>query len=219
MKLISQLVPNAEDLLALEPAELGGVLLEMLLSYPPTHQLNRYNFSIEPDAVRGYDPRFHTPIREALMDGWAWLEREGLIVPRVGVQGEWVSLSRRGKNLRDRAGVQAYYKANLLPKELLHPLIESKVYTVFLRGDYDTAVFQAFKEVEVAVRSRGLHRLRYRRPANAKGFRSCRRTSDGQECCSRRARIPCSPFRWSDWIVQEPAEPPSFGNQRPRRGY
>jgi uncharacterized protein (TIGR02391 family) len=42
-----------------------------------------------------------------------------------------------------------------LPKEQLHPLIATKVWATFLRGDYDTAVFQAFKEVEVAVRTAG----------------------------------------------------------------
>ena len=45
--------------------------------------------------------------------------------------------------------------ADRLPKKLLHPVIAQKVYHLFLRGDYDTAVFQAFKEVEVAVRNAG----------------------------------------------------------------
>ncbi len=40
----------------------------------------------------------------------------------------------------------------MLPVELLHPDIRDKVSGLYLRGDYDTAVFQAFKEVEVAVR-------------------------------------------------------------------
>ena len=51
--------------------------------------------------------------------------------------------------------MEAYRKANLLPKELLHPMIDYKAYPLFLRGEYDTAVFQAFKEVEVAVREAG----------------------------------------------------------------
>jgi uncharacterized protein (TIGR02391 family) len=49
--------------------------------------------------------------------------------------------------------VAAYRKASLLPFPELHPTILSRVYPLFLRGDYDTAVFQAFKEVEISVRN------------------------------------------------------------------
>ena len=42
-----------------------------------------------------------------------------------------------------------------LPEHELHPLIAQKVWSVFLQGDYDPAVFQAFKQVEVAVRNVG----------------------------------------------------------------
>src|SRR5262249_7924546 len=41
------------------------------------------------------------------------------------------------------------------PRTLLHPALTTKVVAEFIRGDYDTAVFQAFKEVEVAVRAKG----------------------------------------------------------------
>lgn len=36
-----------------------------------------------------------------------------------------------------------------------HPRIASEVYPAFLRGKYDTAIFEAFREVEVAVRDAG----------------------------------------------------------------
>jgi uncharacterized protein (TIGR02391 family) len=48
-----------------------------------------------------------------------------------------------------------YRKTSLLPKGQLHPLIAAKVYPAFLLGEYDTAVFQAFREIEVAVRRAG----------------------------------------------------------------
>lgn len=156
MKLFSQLVPEDTDLLELQPEELAGVLLEVLNSYPDGASIfHPNNFSTEPDILKGYPPRHGNDIRRALMEAWVWLEREGLLVPRVGDSNRWVEISRRGKQLKDRNGYDAYRKANLLPKELLHPLIGVKVAALFLRGEYDTAVFQAFKEVEVAVRSAG----------------------------------------------------------------
>ena len=88
------------------------------------------------------------------MEAWVWLEREGLIAPRPGEQTHgWVFITRRGALLKKATDLAAFRKANLLPKALLHPVIAQKVWSAFLRGEYDTAVFQAFKEVEVAVRN------------------------------------------------------------------
>jgi uncharacterized protein (TIGR02391 family) len=43
----------------------------------------------------------------------------------------------------------------ILPREILHPAIVQACWSAFLRGDYDTAVFQGFKELEVAIREMG----------------------------------------------------------------
>jgi uncharacterized protein (TIGR02391 family) len=90
-----------------------------------------------------------------LTAAWTWLENEGLLVRDPLQQSPSFSISKRAQPLRTREDFAAYRKANLLPKGQLHPLIASKVYPAFLRGEYETAVFQAFREVEVAVRTAG----------------------------------------------------------------
>lgn len=153
---IHSLVPDAAALLALEPEELAGVLMEYLNSLPPSEQrsLNRYNFGLG-HTVREYPPDRQEELSQALMEAWVWLEREGLLVPKPGSQGEWVVISRRGRQLRTRDQIRTYRHANLLPRHQLHPRIAQKVWAAFLRGDHDTAVFQAFKELEVRVREAG----------------------------------------------------------------
>jgi uncharacterized protein (TIGR02391 family) len=155
MKPISQIVPNPQDLLALPPEELGRVLLEYINSCDVIQlgRVSRYNLTHQADVVKGYDQRFWDGVKHALMEGWAWLEREGMIAPSPDTDMESVFITRRGQQLKDKAAFVSYLKASLLPRSLLHPQIADKVYSLFLGGDYDTAVFQAFKEVEVAVRT------------------------------------------------------------------
>ncbi len=151
---IFSLLPDAEALLALEPEELAGVVLQYLVSSGSEGQLNRYNFSL-PHTVKEYPPEYRESISMALMEAWVWLEREGLLAPKPGTQGEWIFVTRRGRQLATPKDLQAYRRGNLLPRQSLHPRLAQKVWASFLRGDYDTAVFQAFKEVEVRVREAG----------------------------------------------------------------
>ncbi|MCY3743571.1 MAG: TIGR02391 family protein [Candidatus Poribacteria bacterium] len=44
---------------------------------------------------------------------------------------------------------------DLLPKRLLHHVVFQKVLPIFMQGSYGPAVFEAFKQVEVAVREAG----------------------------------------------------------------
>lgn len=91
----------------------------------------------------------------ALMEAWAWLQSEGFLIKKATSAGDWFFVSRRAQRLKSREDFEAYRKASLLPKRQLHPLIASEVYPAFLRGKYDTAIFEAFREVEVAVRAAG----------------------------------------------------------------
>lgn len=91
-------------------------------------------------------------MKDVLLEAWSWLQGEGFL---VRLEHDIFFLSRRAKRLQSREDFAAYRKASLLPKGQLHPLIAAKVYPAFLRGEYDTAVFQAFREVEIAVRTAG----------------------------------------------------------------
>ncbi|MCX6691958.1 MAG: TIGR02391 family protein [Methanoregula sp.] len=149
------LFPDPDALLSLEPEELAGVVLEFLNSLGPEYSgqyLNSHNFSL-PHTVDGYPQQKKDEILKALMEAWVWLEREGMLAPQPGSFNEgWVFITRRGKQVSNREGLEQYHHSNLLPRQLLHPVIAQRVWSDFLRGEYDSAVFKAFKEVEVEVR-------------------------------------------------------------------
>ena len=156
MSTIYELIPDHEALLSLELEELAGIILEYLNSIPGPLELTRYHFG-SPETVAEYPSEYQESIRQALIEGWVWLENEGLIaLSRAGSHdGGRIFITRQGLKLKKSTDLEVYCRANLLPKKLLHPVIAQKVYHLFLRGDYDTAVFQALKEVEVAVRNAG----------------------------------------------------------------
>ncbi len=159
---LPSLVPNADDLLALDMEEVAGVLLTHLLSYGNNSgdgivnhgKISQYAFFNNRDQHPEY-PKRQTEVSQALMEAWSWLEHEGLLVRDPLQPSAWFVVSRRAQRLKSPDEFASYRKASLLTKGQLHPLIATKVYPAFLRGEYDTAVFQSFREVEVAVRSAG----------------------------------------------------------------
>src|SRR5215470_7775064 len=116
-------MPDADDLLALEPEELAGLLLEELIPNPANRPdtLHRTNLLNSGAYVHGYPNERHEDIRNALSEAWSWLEREGLLVhnPRHQGQWGWYMVTRRGMQVRNAVGLQEYRNANLLPKQLL----------------------------------------------------------------------------------------------------
>ena len=149
---LKNLIPDADALLLLEADELGSALLEHLHSPDVGNRGAFHPSGVLTPITEQYPREQRDRIEAVLSEAWTWLQREGLLVPKPGDQYGWMILSRRGVRLKARADVEAYRHGQLLPRKQLHPTMVAKVYSTFLRGDYDTAVFQAFKEVEVAVR-------------------------------------------------------------------
>jgi len=152
-------MPDPETMLVLEPEDVAGFLLEFFHSIREMdrqQRVMRLDWLESAQAIGDYPQKFHDPISMALMEAWSWLEREGLIAafPSRIASGSYF-ITRRGRMLKSRADVTEYNKRSGLPKHILHPVIVEKAWAAFVRGDYDTAVFQAFKEIEVSVRTAG----------------------------------------------------------------
>ncbi len=147
---IDDLIADSETLLALEPEELAAFVLKNLIAAENTGgSLIRHNYCLR---FQGQPE----DVQKAIVEAWVWLEQEGYIAPKAGLMvGPAVFITRRGKRLAESQDTSAYKRAGLFPKQFLHPFIAQKVWSAFIRGEYDTAVFQAFKQVEVSVRQAG----------------------------------------------------------------
>jgi uncharacterized protein (TIGR02391 family) len=158
MPRLGDLVPDVEVLLAMEPEQLAGCLLQVMNSRPGREKMLTIG-SWEYELFGGPTPPFsnqhHDAVFRALAEAWNWLEVQGLIVwpdASNGRSGYRVP-SRRGERLTSDDAFIEFLRGTELPREFLHPLLGETVWLLFLGGNYDTAVFQAFKQVEVAVRS------------------------------------------------------------------
>lgn len=102
----------------------------------------------------GYPPNFRQQVLLALSEAWAWLEAQGLLIPALDINGRngFRVLSRRAQAVEHEADLAPLSAARMLPKDLLHPAIAAKAWMPFMRGDYDAAVFEAMKQLEILTR-------------------------------------------------------------------
>jgi uncharacterized protein (TIGR02391 family) len=92
-------------------------------------------------------------VKLAIREAWALLEGAALLIDHPGYRGgQMKMLSRRAKRLGRETDIRRAFSARLIPKESLHESIREDVWSLYHRGKYDTAVFEAMKAVEVAVR-------------------------------------------------------------------
>ncbi len=159
MATLLAIFPDMADLLALEPEELAGVLVEIIpgVSQSAGFTLGDLTAPMFPPQGGGYPPGAQDEIAVALTEALSWLVNQGIVIlnPTQPASARWYLLTRRGRALNTRIDLETFRKGSTLPLDLLPQSLANKVHHLFLRGDHDTAVFQAFKEVEVAVRKAG----------------------------------------------------------------
>ena len=147
MPRLRDLVPDFAVLLAMEPEQLAGYLLQDMNSRPGRERMVTVNHWMS-DLFAGANPAYpmerQDAVFRALAEAWNWLEVQGLVVwpdQSNGRNGYRVP-SRRGERLTSDETFTQFPRGTELPKEFLHPAFREKVWLLFLGGDYDTAVFQ-----------------------------------------------------------------------------
>lgn len=151
--MFKDIFPDIGVALELEPEELASFVLKHLNKIG---KINRYNYTLgtSPEMFE-YAGQYLEEFKKRLMEAFIWLEREMFIAPEPGQDGEWRFITRRGKRVLQEEDFKTYARESLLDSRTLDPVLVRKVRPLFLRGDYDTAIFQAFKEVEIRVRKAG----------------------------------------------------------------
>lgn len=164
MRDLAQAIPDVDLLLALQPEELATKLLFILglrLEQPHTRSIHLGNALNETIGVFGNDAPWPIAraeeVKVAISEAWLYLVAQGMIIPSPdgnGVNGFSI-LSRRARAFENEAAFARHQTSRLLPKEILHERIADRVWSAFVRAEYDGAVFQAMKAVEVYVREVG----------------------------------------------------------------
>jgi len=158
---LPSLLPNIEILLHLPVEDVAGALLVHLNSYVHNNgaiaqhgklsQSEFFSWLWKNPPYPGNQQEF---VQRVFLEAWSWLQSEGLLA-RALDSHHLFFITRRGAAIKRREDFDSYRKGSLLPKHQLHPLIANAVYPIFLSGKYDTAIFEAFRQVEMAVREAG----------------------------------------------------------------
>ncbi len=145
--------PPIELALEMEPEELAPFVLKHLKEIG---KINRYNYTLNIGTdIKSYAGDNLELSQKHLMEAFIWLERELLLAPMPNQTGEWRFITRKGIKVLEEENFSSFSYSNLLASKNLHPILIRKVKPLFLRGDYDMAIFQAFKAIEVMVRKVG----------------------------------------------------------------
>jgi len=161
---ILDLFPTADRLLEASEVEIEGALLRRVMEVtddPMRRMTTRDSIATELFGIvigcYAHNIGQRKDVDKAISRAWRALENAGLIEepdPANGRNGYRV-ISQRGRAAVANDDVAAAKARSMFTREMFHPSLPDPAWNAFRAGDYDTAVFEAFKAVESAVRKKG----------------------------------------------------------------
>lgn len=156
MASLSKLVPEAQAVVAMQTPDLAGYVLEVLMSAGPMERgvWNRRNFCMQMgrEYAQPNQPADNA-VGIACSSAWSWLEANGFIARHPEQDNEWYLPTQQGEALRNHQALRRFMTSEQLPEVFLHPEFLPHVRPLFFQSRFETAVFEAFKTLEVAIRT------------------------------------------------------------------
>jgi uncharacterized protein (TIGR02391 family) len=152
------LMASVDDLLSLTPSQRDGILLKCVAQRANSTDpmATKYVFEEEivglyPVGIKASYPK-SIAANDALMESWQRLLSVGLIMQAPGQAARMMTLTSKGREAADSVIFEEITVRQRLSRDMLHHDIQGSVYDSFANGSYDTAVRDAFVQVEISVR-------------------------------------------------------------------
>lgn len=155
MPTLKQLILESRAVVEMHTADLAGYIFEVLMNTDAMNrgQWNRRNFCMEASREYGsHEGGSDQEVGVACSAAWSWLESNGLICRHPEQDNGWFVSTARGRQVRNHQGIRELISNEQLPEHFLHAEFISNVRPLFLQSRFETAVFEAFKTLEVAIR-------------------------------------------------------------------
>ena len=154
--------PTIEQLRVAPELEVERVLLRTVIEYcadgmhPMVTRDSIPTLLLEPGGY-AYNTQARSDLGRVIARAWRALENAGFIEEPDSSNGKNgfrvpSAEGRQAHTATDYIGVRMRTK---FTREMFHPSLPDAAWNAFSVGDYDTAVFEAFKSLEVAVRTKG----------------------------------------------------------------
>lgn len=145
-------LPSLAALQRLSPTEVGLRLIEV---WTKSNRLNALPDFVRAVAAEAYTGPDAIVAADVLMEGAAFLQREGLVIRDAYQSSDFYKLSRTGLRVA-KEGLAAVAFTRVETREMMHPVVAAEALPEMDRGPrhFPDAIFKAFKEVEIAVRAK-----------------------------------------------------------------
>jgi uncharacterized protein (TIGR02391 family) len=151
-----------DEIAALLPEELAPQVLTDLAAVAP-NSMDRGRLNIG-NYRNSFDGDIHGPIRsqqareltrQSLAEAWSLLSTLGFIAPNTDQSSYgWFFVTRRGREAaQSREAFERGRQAAQFPETLLHESLRGAAYDALIRGNFQQAVAEAFRVLEVKVRN------------------------------------------------------------------